>query len=52
MYYTETNTYLHWYYTYCKHYGIPQCTSNYIVLGRFIGGPDDDLKELKHVALE
>ena len=45
---------LHYYYTtYCKHYGISECTMNYsqMVLGRFIRGPDDDSKESKHVAL-
>jgi hypothetical protein len=44
--------YLHCYYTtHCKHYGIPECIMNWIVLGQFIGGPDDDSKESKHVAL-
>jgi len=44
--------YIHYYYTpYCKRYGIPECTRNYIVLGRLLVGPDDDYKELKHVAL-
>ena len=43
--------YLHYYYTmYCKRYGIPESTLKYIVLGRFIGGPDDDSKKSKHVA--
>ena len=30
--------------TCCKRYGIPECTRNEIVLGRFIRGPDDDSK--------
>jgi len=35
-----------------KRYGIPECIRNQIVLGLFIRGPDDDSKELKHVALK
>jgi len=42
----------YYYNNYCKRYGIPECTRNYIVLGRFIRGPDDDSKESKHVALK
>jgi hypothetical protein len=33
--------------TYCKRYGIPECTSYLTVLVRFNGGPEDDSKESK-----